>query len=192
MVKNLPAVQEMWVRFLGQEDPLEKKIATHSRILAWRIQWIEEPGGLQSMGSQRVGHDWATKQQNIYIKWVRKLFPGILASGSDNNFRTPMILSVEAFDTLYKCVLYEVVSLPESLGSNSRSLRQIFYLSLPNIYTWKHKIHKLWKIKHNVQLSSSDHKVNFSCLREQRNLNQRVILNFTLSQWLLAVICWVK
>ena len=57
MVKNLPAIQETWVQFLGQEDPLEKGMATHSSIFAWRILWIEEPGGLQSMGSQRVGHN---------------------------------------------------------------------------------------------------------------------------------------
>ena len=55
--KNLPAMQETWVRSLGWEDPIEKGIATHSSIPAWRIQWTEEPGGLQSMGSQRVGHD---------------------------------------------------------------------------------------------------------------------------------------
>ena len=53
-------MRETWVRSLGQEDPLEKEMATHSSILAWRIPWTEEPGGLQSMGSQRVGHDWAT------------------------------------------------------------------------------------------------------------------------------------
>ena len=51
-VKNLPAMQETWVRFLGQEDPLEKRMATHSSILAWRISWAEEPGGLQSMELQ--------------------------------------------------------------------------------------------------------------------------------------------
>ena len=55
MVKNLPAVQETWVRSLGWEDPLEKEMATHSRILAWRIPWTEEPGGLQSLGLQGVG-----------------------------------------------------------------------------------------------------------------------------------------
>ena len=55
-VKNLPALQETWVRSPGWEDPLEKEMATHSSILAWRISWTEEPGGLQSMGSQRVGH----------------------------------------------------------------------------------------------------------------------------------------
>ena len=56
-VKNLPAMQETCVRSLGWEDPLEKKMATHSNILAWKILWTEEPGGLQSMGLQRVGHD---------------------------------------------------------------------------------------------------------------------------------------
>ena len=57
MVKSLPVMRETWVQSLGREDPLEKQIATHSSILAWRIPWTEEPGGLQSMGSQRVGHD---------------------------------------------------------------------------------------------------------------------------------------
>ena len=61
MVKNLPAVQETQVRSLGQEDPLEKGMATHSSILAWRIPWMEESSGLQSMGPQRVGDDLATK-----------------------------------------------------------------------------------------------------------------------------------
>ena len=57
MVKNLPAMQETQVRSLGQEDPLEKEMAPHSSILAWRIPWTEKPGGLQSMGLQRVRHD---------------------------------------------------------------------------------------------------------------------------------------
>ena len=67
MVKNLPAnagdVKEMPVRSLGWKDPLEKGMATHSIVLAWRVPWTEEPGGLQSIGSQRVGHNLATKQQ---------------------------------------------------------------------------------------------------------------------------------
>ena len=56
-VKNPPAMQETWVRSLGQDDPLEKGMATHSSILAWRITWTEETGGLQSMGPHRVRHD---------------------------------------------------------------------------------------------------------------------------------------
>ena len=55
-VKDLPAVQETWDQSLGQEDPLEKEIATHSKILAWTIPWTEKPGDLQSMGSKKVGY----------------------------------------------------------------------------------------------------------------------------------------
>ena len=57
MIKNPPAMQETWVQSLGQDDPLEEEMATHSSILAWRIPWTEEPGRLQSLGSQRVGHN---------------------------------------------------------------------------------------------------------------------------------------
>ena len=56
-VKHLPAMQETWVRSLGQEGPLEKEMATHSNTFAWKIPWTEKSGRLQSMGSQRVGHD---------------------------------------------------------------------------------------------------------------------------------------
>ena len=60
MVKRLSTVRETWVQSLGREDPLEKEMAIHSSTLAWKIPWTEEPGRLQSMGSQRVRHDWAT------------------------------------------------------------------------------------------------------------------------------------
>ena len=64
MAKSLPAMQELQVRSLSQEDPLEKEMATHSSILAWEIPWTEEPGRPQSMRSQRVRHDWET---NTYV-----------------------------------------------------------------------------------------------------------------------------
>ena len=64
MVKNPSAMQQIWVQSLGQEDPLEKELATQSSILAWEIQMIEEPGEFQCMGSQRVRHDLVTKQMN--------------------------------------------------------------------------------------------------------------------------------
>ena len=73
-VKNLPAVQETWVRSLGWEDPLEKEMATHYSILAWKFSWTEEPGGLQSMRSQRVGHDWATNTTNTYLYFKYVIF----------------------------------------------------------------------------------------------------------------------
>ena len=72
-VKNLPSMQETQVQSLGWEDPLEKGMATHSSILAWRIPWTEEPGRLQSMGSQRVGYDWATN--TFTFTWVDRGLP---------------------------------------------------------------------------------------------------------------------
>jgi len=68
-------MRETWVQFLGQEDLLEKGIATHSSIFAWRIPWTEEPGRLWSMGLQRVGHNWATNIFTLYIR-PQKDFPG--------------------------------------------------------------------------------------------------------------------
>ena len=68
-LKHLPAKRETWVRSLGWEDPLEKEMATHSSILAWRIPWKEEPGGLQSKGLQRVGHNWTTS-----LSYLSKVF----------------------------------------------------------------------------------------------------------------------
>ena len=64
MVKNLPAIQESHVQYLGWEDPVEKEVATHSNTLAQRVPWLEEPGRLQSMGLQRVELNWATNRQN--------------------------------------------------------------------------------------------------------------------------------
>ena len=70
MVKRLPTMQETQVRSLGREDPLEKEIATHSSTLAWKIPWMEEPGRLQSMGSQRVRHDWVTSLHFTYMEVI--------------------------------------------------------------------------------------------------------------------------
>ena len=70
--KNLPAVQETRVRSFGWEDPLEKEMATHSSILAWKIPWTEETGGLQSTGSKRVGHDWTTNTHTKHFSKKRK------------------------------------------------------------------------------------------------------------------------
>ena len=69
MLKNLPAVQETWVWCLSRENPLEKAMATHSSVLAWRIPWTEEPGGLQSIESQRVVHNWATNK-HTHTNWI--------------------------------------------------------------------------------------------------------------------------
>ena len=68
------SMKEIWVQTLSQEDPLEEEMATHSSILAWRMPWTEEPGGLQSMGSQRVGYDWATKHTHAQQMLVKLIF----------------------------------------------------------------------------------------------------------------------
>ena len=66
LIKSLPAVQETWVESLGQEDSLEKEVATHSSILAWRVPWTEEPSSLQSMGLQRVSHYWVMSTFTLF------------------------------------------------------------------------------------------------------------------------------
>ena len=70
MVKRLPGMQETRVQSLGREDMLEKEMATHSSTLVWKIPWMEEPGRLQSMGSQRVGHDSATSLLCCFIDYA--------------------------------------------------------------------------------------------------------------------------
>ena len=72
VLQNLPTMQETWVWSLGREDPLEEEMATHSRILAWEIPWREEPGRLQSMGSQRIRHNWVT----IHFHFLSLFFVG--------------------------------------------------------------------------------------------------------------------
>ena len=74
MVKHLPVMWETQVRSLGREDPLEKDMPTHSSTLAWKIPWMEEPGGLQSMGSQRVGHDSMTSLSlTLWLKMEKEM-----------------------------------------------------------------------------------------------------------------------
>ena len=72
--KHLPAMQETWVWSLGQEDPLEKEMAIYSSTLAWKIPWTEKPSRLQSMGLQRVGHDWATSLSFFLSTWFFSLY----------------------------------------------------------------------------------------------------------------------
>ena len=107
VVKRRPAMQETWVRSLGREDPLGKEMATHSSTLAWKIPWTEEPGRLQSMGSQRLGQDWVTELNWSYssedwksrIKVTTRLVSGKtflvcrwLSSGSSHDLGSVHIL----------------------------------------------------------------------------------------------------
>ena len=90
-VKNLPAVQETWVQSLGWEDTLEKEMATHYSILAWKISRTQEPGGLQSMGLQRVGHDWAT---NTYLNTLTEFKIGAKNRNNQCYMISRVVLSV--------------------------------------------------------------------------------------------------
>ena len=83
MIKCPPAMQETWVWSLSWEDPLEKEMATHSSILAWRIPWTEDPDRLQSMGSQRVRHNWATSLS--FLHWG-----GTILHSHDQSMRVPV------------------------------------------------------------------------------------------------------
>ena len=88
-VKNPSTVQETWIRFLGQEEPLEKGMATHSSIIAWRIPWTEKPGGLQPMGLQKVGHDWATDIiNNHHMTWLNECSMSILQVRTQGGWMT--------------------------------------------------------------------------------------------------------
>ena len=110
--KNLPAVQETQVRSLSQEDPLKKGMAMHPSILAWRIPWTEESGGLQSIGSQRVGHDWATNTSTFPFQ-------------RDDGYYVPLpelpVLSVSLFGPLCPQSLSGNPSLRAALLSRSSS-----------------------------------------------------------------------
>ena len=112
LVKSLPVVRETWVPSLGREDPLEKEMASHSSILAWRIPWMEEPGGLQSTGSQRVGHDWVTffsffvvteqQQHSIADLSFFNTVPGNLTFGYHNYLGSGGLGAQNCVDPLFK------------------------------------------------------------------------------------------
>ena len=102
MVKNLPAMQEMQVQSLCGEDPLEKGMATHFSILAWRIPWTEEPGGLQSMGSQRVGHNWATNTTTTKLSATARIIVQLYVENGSFSMRRLRIWHKQIHDELEK------------------------------------------------------------------------------------------
>ena len=110
LVKNLPVMWETWVQSLGWEDPLEKEMAAHSSILAWRIPWTEEPGGLQSMGSQRVGHDWATKTTDNGV-CVECISCSVVSDSS-----RPHVPPGSSVHTILQAAILEWVAIPFSRG----------------------------------------------------------------------------
>ena len=117
-LKCRPAMRETWVWSLGWEDPLEKEMATHSSILAWRIPWTEEPGGLQSMGLLGVGHDWATSLSLfIFMHWRRKWQPTpVFLPGESHGWRSLVGYSPQGrkkSDTTERLHFHYAISTPQ-------------------------------------------------------------------------------
>ena len=137
VVKNLPAVQETQVWFLYWEDPMEKGIATHSSILAWRIPWTEETGRLQSMGSHRVGYDWAT---SLSLHLATKPPPSFFPPNSPLLLPDPTcIFNCLSLFTYVQHSHYQLISLcPHYLAIRisqfSAKLSKIFTLGFPNTF----------------------------------------------------------
>ena len=96
-VEHLPAMQETWVPSLGQEDPLEEEMATHTDILAWKIPWTEKPGRVQSIGSQRIGNNWATSLSlSPVIDGIFSTFSSFQSLSCVGLFATPWIAAHQA------------------------------------------------------------------------------------------------
>ena len=143
-VKNLPAMQETGVWFLGWKDPLKKGMATHSSILAWRIPWTEEPGGLQFMRSQRGGHDWATniftltevrKPFLMYIHWSHFLGGHFGTSTDLNSMISPLPLGTFTLECKDTRELYCSIIFLQQRNRNSLNARLTIYI-LTQLYTW--------------------------------------------------------
>ena len=116
-VKCLPTMRETRVWSLGREDPLEKESATHSSIHAWKIPWTEEPGGLQSMGSQRVGHDWAT---SLHFFFIARLLAALLTKRLEFHFSSITGIRINKHHSWIK---KDVLGLEESICENDYTTR---------------------------------------------------------------------
>ena len=130
-------MQETWVRSLGREDHLEKEMAAHSSLLAWEIPWIKEPGGLQYMGSQRVGHDWVTNNNlTLACKVLLDLIPASISS-----LPTPYPLAswttILALAVLWRCYFSPAPGPVHSCSPSREAMLSPFAPSTPTLY---HKV----------------------------------------------------
>ena len=109
MVKCLPAMREIWVQYLDQEDPLEKEMATHSSTLAWKMPWMEQPGRLQSMGSQKVGHDWVTSFISFQTEIKRCLLLGRKVMTNLDSILKSRDITLSTKVHLFKAMVFPVI-----------------------------------------------------------------------------------
>ena len=154
-------MQEMWVWSLCPEDPLEKEMASHSSTLAWEIPWTEEPGGLQSMRSQKVRHSWATKQFFCEGRWGWLVYYWILTASLTSRGQypppSPCLPFMKMFANISKCPWLRfspskashqkaILLIPKSIRSLSHSWGQLPRVSLPDLFGRSSTILK-WKSK---------------------------------------------
>ena len=174
MVENPPAMQETWVQSLGQRDPLEKGIATHSSILAWRIPWTKEPGGLQSMGSLRVGHNWVTYTYNQIVRtvtcelflWIFFLYR-VLWYGT---MQTCLFSDLQIHNAAYssspfwylKCTLE--LNIYQNESSCRRSVALCQWISLPSIHLHKPQTQELTENTLTLTLTLCDSQIYHNVL----------------------------
>ena len=124
-IKRLPAKQETRVRSLGWEDPLEKEMVTHSSILAWRIPWAEEPGRLQSTGSQKVRHDWETSHTHTIYRHSVQLMCSVMSDSATVAHQAPLSMGFSRRE-----FRMEHVTISSSRGSSwPRNQTHIFFAS---------------------------------------------------------------
>ena len=137
MVKNLPAMQETQVQPLGQEDTLERGMVTYSSILAWRIPWTEEPGGLQFMVSQRVGHNWATNNFTFTFPFFKTQSLNAAATAAK---------SLQSCPTLCDPIDGSPPSFPVPGILQARILEWVA-ISFSNAWKWKVKVKSLSRVR---------------------------------------------
>ena len=138
VVKCLPTMWETWVRSLGQEDPLEKEVATRSSILTWKILWTEEPGTLQSSGSQRVRHNWATLLSfSLFMLHTGRMNSKVLLHSTENYIQY-VIINHNEKENFKKNVGGE-----EPRWRRNRTGRPLSLLQIHQKNNWRHsKLHK--------------------------------------------------
>ena len=140
-VNCLPAMREIWVRSLGCEDPLEKEIATHSSTLAWKIPWTEEPGRLQTKGSQRVRHDWAAWFLRRQVRWsgipISLRFFQFVVIHTVKGFSVVNEAEMEVF-LEFSCFFYDLVDVDNMIYCSSA-------FSKSSLNIWKLTVHILLK-----------------------------------------------
>ena len=128
---SLLLIWETWVQSLGWEDLLEKEMATHSNILAWRIPWTEEPGGLQSMGSQRVRHDWATSLHfftSLSYYTVNSCEPVVGRKPVTSSIALSPIVLIDAYQRFFQMNLFKCQAI---LSQSNSTIELIFHWKYP-------------------------------------------------------------